>query len=203
MIIVRGDLQMAEESALRSYKLSLMGSGITIDREIDQATALAVLQLVLGGQQSRLVVDSDAASGVERAVARSGQRLSLREVLEDSGAKTIPSKIVTIGSFLRDHEGQATFSREDNKARFKTAGEPAPANYPRDFSKALRSGWVAEDHQSPGQFYVTRRGDEAVAGRFEGNLPIGPKGVRRRRSIRASGHDAGNSSFEGDGGDDE
>ena len=174
---------MADEEIRNSYKLSISGAGVAVDREIDQQTALAVLQLVMGGSPQTGAVGSPTQAS-ERTVIDS-RRLSLREVLEESSAKTIPEKIVTIGIFLRDHEGKATFSRDDNKGRFKSAGEPAPANYPRDFAKAIRAGWVAEDHQNAGEYYVTRRGDEVFARRFAGTATL-PKS-RRRGGVSTAG----------------
>jgi len=173
------------DSVLGSYKLTLKGAGISIDRELDQPTAFAVLQVIMGGQRP-----TPAASGpVGTAPRASGQRLSVREMLEDSGAKTIPEKIVVIGCFLRDQEERTTFSRDENKARFRTAGEAIPRNFPRDFGKAVRAGWIAEDHENVGEFYVTRRGDDVVASGFAGNTSVSARPRRRRRSSSPSAND--------------
>lgn len=160
------------------YKLSLLGSGISIDREIDQATAERVVQAVFGAQ--RMEGAQPSRVGDE---SYHGQQVSLREVLEESGAKTMPEKIVAIGAYLRDHQMQTSFTREDNKGRFRTAGEPIPANYPRDFGKAIQAGWIAEDHQNRGQYYVTRRGDEALSSRFD-NRAVPSTRIPRRRQNR-------------------
>lgn len=42
-------VQDTGESAASSYKIVLTGGGISVDRELDTETALAVLELVLGG----------------------------------------------------------------------------------------------------------------------------------------------------------
>lgn len=167
---------MTTNSIVETYKLTLMGSGISIDKEIDQATAERVVHAVFGSQQTE---SSQLAGGADRP--NDPQRLSLREVLEESEARTIPEKIVVIAAYLRDQQGQATCTREDNKGKFRTAGEPMPANYSRDFGKAVQSGWIAEDHQNSGKFYVTRRGDEALSTRFDSRSASPSRAPRRRQ----------------------
>jgi len=178
-----------DDSVPRSYRLTLTGAGISIDQEIDQPTALAVVQVAMGQRPTPAAVIPSTGSASRAA----GQRLSVREMLEDSGAKTIAEKVVVIGRFLRDQEDRATFSRDENKARFRTAGEPIPRNFPRDFQKAVRAGWVAEDHEKPGEFYITRRGDEVVNSGFAGKTSVSARPRRRRRASGSSenggGHD--------------
>lgn len=173
---------MSANSVVDLYKLTLMGSGISIDREIDQATAERVVQAVFGTHQME---SSQALRGPDQQ--NDVQPLSLREVLEESGARTIPEKIVVIGAYLRDQHAEGSFTREDNKGKFRTAGEPAPANYPRDFSKAIHAGWIAEDHQNPGQFYVTRRGDEILSKRFDNRVVSSARVPRRRQNRNRAG----------------
>jgi hypothetical protein len=168
---------MVSERILETYKLTLMGSGISIDREIDQATAERVVQVVFGAHQIR---ELQPPHGPDRPVDE--RRPSLREVFEEAEARTIPEKIVVIGAYLRDQQIQASFTREDNKVKFKTAGEPVPANYPRDFNKAIQAGWIAEDHQNPGHFYITRRGDETLSRRFENRTIPTTRSPRRRQN---------------------
>src|SRR5690606_11560684 len=105
------------------------------------------------------------------------------EFLEETGGSSFHEKIAAIARYMRDHEGQQDFSREDIKVRFRSAGEVMPGNFPRDFQKALQAGWVAEDPQNRGRFYVTRRGDDAIDQKFE--RVSSPK-VRLRRRRRAS-----------------
>src|SRR5438445_805629 len=101
-----------------------------------------------------------APAGAPQAAARpaasrsspslSGQPLSLREFLQQADVSAgIHAKILAVGRYLRDFEGQADFTRDDIRTRFRTAGEGQPANFPRDFQKAVRAGWIAEDPKSP------------------------------------------------------
>jgi hypothetical protein len=172
---------MAEDSIETPFKFSLVGPGLTVQRDLTQSAALAALQVALGGAPQVLPGSSN-----EKRLGFGGgdaRRLSLREYMEEAGAKSYPSKVVVVGRYLRDVEGQPDFSREETKDRFRSAGEPPASNLPRDFTVAVANGWIAEDHERNGRFYVTRRGDEAADGRFEGGTP-----TSRSRRKRKSGH---------------
>jgi hypothetical protein len=167
------------------WKISIAGPGITADKDVGQAIALAVLQLLYGDTPPSPAVGS-APTGHTGAsplrVVRAGQPVSVREFLEETSGKTIHAKITAIGRFMRDHEGQPDFSREEVKNRFRSAGEVMPANFPRDFQKALQAGWIGEDPQNRDRFYVTRRGDDAIEQKFGSPPPSLPRSRRRRRS---------------------
>ncbi len=93
-------------------------------------------------------------------------KVSLREFLDDSKATTKPDQIVTIGHYMAVHEGKDTFSRDEIKVRFQAARERLPANMPRDFSTAISKGMIAQDHAKSGQYYVTKKGVQALERRF-------------------------------------
>jgi hypothetical protein len=162
-----------EEVGQDTYHLVLKGNGVMIDRMVDAQVAGAIARLAFGGVATEAIQAPDPRSAVpvaaDRLAERSGvsvipgQRLSLREYLQRSAVdRGIHGKILAVGRYMRDHESQSDFSREDIRSRFRTAGEPQPANFHRDFQKAVREGWVAEDHQNRGRFYVTRTGDEEI-----------------------------------------
>jgi len=112
----------------------------------------------------------------------SGQRVSLREYLQSAALdRGIHTKILAVGRYLRDFEGQSDFTREDIRNQFRSAGEPQPANFPRDFQKALRAAWIAEDRQN-GRYYVTRTGDQEIDRRQDqGSAPQPARSPRRIR----------------------
>jgi hypothetical protein len=89
-------------------------------------------------------------------------RISLREFLDQVGARSNPEKITAFASFLRDHQQQEDYSRDDLRACFRSAGEALPGNFARDFQMAVQSGWIAEEHGKPGRYYLTRKGDDAI-----------------------------------------
>lgn len=174
---------MAEDENEKLYDLSLSGDGISITRRVSEAIARNIIDLVMGGPalkpQREVGVAREARDNI-RSAPTSRDRLSLREYLDEVGAARNPDKITSIGQYMLDHEGRDLFSRDDVKARFRTAGEPAPGNFHRDFAVAISTGWISEDPHSPGNFYVTKKGREVLEGKFVANIRR-PTTRRRRR----------------------
>lgn len=145
------------------YELSLKGPGITINKGVDARTAAAIAQMAVGGAGQAPRVQSPGLAPSREVSANAGQLLSLREFLQQVNLSIgNHAKITAVGRYMRDFEAQADFSRDDIRGRFRAAGEPQPANFPRDFQKAIRAGWIAEDPKSPSHFYITRTGDELI-----------------------------------------
>lgn len=177
---------MADQTENESYHLVLKGPGITIDKVVDVRIAGAIAQMTFAGVGA-LPAATDQRAGQKLTVPSTpGQRLSLREFLQTTVAgRGIHIKILAVGRYLRDHEQQDDFGRDEVRARFRSAGEPQPANFARDFQKAVRAGWIAEDHQNTGRFYVTRTGDEEIDRRQDQGASSAPS-LPRRRSRRST-----------------
>lgn len=147
-------------------KLTLHGAGLSFERDLPQETALAVINVVMGGQTtprtSPIVAHPPAGRGTSQ---------SLREYMAEVEASRNPEKILAIGAYLIA-SGQEGFTRDQVKSQFQSAGEPVPGNYPRDFTLTVAAGWIAERPGSPGQYYVTNTGQKALDERF-------PKDTRR------------------------
>lgn len=161
---------MSEETP-KSFSLRLSGDGINIEQEIDQRTALQIVQVVMGGgAPAGAPVNAPASARSPEAVT-----LSLREYLDQIGAKKKPDQITTIAQFVCEIEGQGDFSREDIRSRFIAAREPLPGNFGRDFAVAEKNGWVAEVHGKKNRYYVTAKGTQAIKNNFSNG-----KGAARR-----------------------
>ena len=182
----------AGDATEKAYDVIVKGPGLAADRKVDLPTALAVMQVVFGESPPPPTAPAGKAVQTNLPAVQRPQLVSVREFLEESGARSIPAKIAAIGRYLRDQESHHDFSRDEIRLRFRSAGEAMPANFHRDFQKAVTAGWIGEDPQSRGRFYVTRRGDEAIDRKFEGaSVPA----VRSRRPRRTgSGDDEGDGS---------
>jgi hypothetical protein len=161
---------MSEETP-KMFSLRLSGDGINIEQEIDKRTALQIVQVAMGGGTLAAIRTNGAAN----AAPADRASLSLREYLDDVGAKKKPDQITTIAQFVCDIEGQGDFSREDIRSRFITAREPPPGNFGRDFAVAERNGWIAEVHGKKNRYYVTAKGAQAISNNFSNG-----KGAARR-----------------------
>ncbi|MGQ0661963.1 hypothetical protein [Sphingosinicella sp.] len=185
---------MTEDSA--TYELKIDGSGLSLSRTIDESALRGILHVILGGGPLQGAPDTTKLIGPESTASAaqlgSKNRLSLREHLTATAAKRNPDKILAIADYLERVEGLHGFSKDDIKARFRAAGESPPGNFPRDFSWTVSNGWIAEDAQSKGQFYVTRTGQSAIEAGFSDDVTKTSKlrsGRRRRgRSAAAEGN---------------
>jgi hypothetical protein len=173
-----------------TYSLTLTGGGLSVNREIDEATAFQIVAVVMGGATLPRV--SSAGSGGARVDAPlSGApvagRLSLREHMDEFEPKRNPDKILTIAAYLADTRGLDTFTPDEVKKEFRTASEPVPANYARDWNWAVANGWIAKADGEPGEYYITQRGREALTQKFSDEVKKATKQGSRRRRTRKKG----------------
>jgi len=189
------DLDGSTETASpaeETFDLSLSGSGIKLERKVGQAAALQILAIAMGsgGESASAPLALGALTQPQPTHARGGARVSVREYLAEVGAKRNPDKILAIGKYLVEFRGQESFTSNDVKGQFRLAGEALPANYPRDFRWTVTNGWISEDHQAPGQYYVTGTGDEALESKFAKEIKKKTSlssGTRRRRKKKTTG----------------
>jgi len=161
------DITVAAPEA-RRYSLSLKGHGMTVDREIDEATAFEVLGIVMAGGG---VLASPGTPPIRHNVPRPRQRggQSLREYLDEVEAKRNPDKILAVAKYLANETG-GSFTPDDVKARFQEAAERVPGNYGRDFRWTVRNGWIALVSGSKDEYYVTDAGDKALDAKFDAEI---------------------------------
>lgn len=153
---------MPDNESEETFTVSVTGAGIDIKREVSVTRFPLVMSVVMGNDlPDGGLFQSPSPSEPSRLM-----KLSLREFLDEANAATKPDQIVAIGHYISIHEGKDTFSRDDIKARFQSARERLPANFPRDFSTAISKAMIAEDHLKAGQYYVTKKGVQAVERRF-------------------------------------
>lgn len=152
-----------EENEL--FDLKLTGNGVTIDRQITASKAAQITRLVLGGGEDTSIGPQHTGMSMQDGGSANGP-LSLREFLDEANALRKQDQIVAIGQYMAIHETKSTFTRDDVRTRFSLAQEPMPANFTRDFSKALKSGMIAHAHGDAKSFYITKSGVVAVRNKF-------------------------------------
>lgn len=169
-----GKLGNAAMGASSGYKLTLKGDGITVERDISEVLAKDIIAMVLGGgipQASSISPTSSTAIPQQNYSQQQSNpsvpRKSLREYLNEVGAKKNPQKILVIAHYLVSFMGKETFSIADIKPQFKVASEPMPANLNRDFQVVAQNGWIAPDHAERKMFFITKTGLDALNNRFE------------------------------------
>jgi len=107
-----------------------------------------------------------------------------RDALDLSGAQKNPEKIVALAAYFLEG-GPETFKPDDVKAAFRRARETPPANFTRDLNLAIAAGWVQEDPDVSGTYYLTNKTD----GIFDGGFAFAKAsstGATRTRSAKRS-----------------
>lgn len=157
--------------------------------EVSRARVLSSIHAMLGIEPPA-TADKAAAAKIEVVAPRgeSTRPLSLIELLKVHPGPTI-HQLITLFAYYRDkHEAIPRFSRADLKDYFARAHQSPPGNYDRDFTKAVKNGWIHEDNDDS---YITSRGIEAVEAGFpgerkmsRGSKPAVRKSARAKRSAK-------------------
>jgi hypothetical protein len=173
-----------------TYKLTLEGGGVKVDRHVDEDVALQILAAVMGGRAPRLSSRMTAPFPSETPRpdrSRGLGDLSVREYMDDVEPKRKVEKILAIAGYLTNVREVDTFTPDDLKKEFRNAREPVPGNYARDFRWAVANGWLAPAADLPGEYYVTDRGQQALAAKFSDEIKKATgvdKTTRRRRTTK-------------------
>ncbi|MHB9150029.1 MAG: hypothetical protein ACYC33_08150 [Thermoleophilia bacterium] len=174
------------QSAEPTYALTLEGNGVTVRRDIPESVARTITALVMGGatvsSDGQIGAPAGPASGTPPAPTASKQ--SIREYLNAVGPKRNADTITAIAAYLKE-QGLETFTRDQVKEYFRKAGEPIPGNYNRDFTDALSTGWIAEDHTNSGNYYITASGENALKNSFPGKI----RRPAKKKARKANGGD--------------
>ena len=161
------------------FSVTLRGEGISVEREVDRETAMAILGSIFATKDVQptttpVVTTMPSVSNVAHEPVESPTRqpeekpISLREYVNEAEPKTNAQTVLLLAQFMSLHENDERFSRDDIKKRFPKAGAGMPKNFTRDFQTALDKGWIAEDPAAKDSFYVTRTGESQLQAGFRG-----------------------------------
>lgn len=169
-------------SAGPQYKVSITGPGANIERDIPFEVFRRILMLLY-------VEETETRKGAAKPVAAEGSRArpavgigdaapSLREYFDRHEASTNSGKLAAVGAFKKAYSGENSLTPEELTQAFLDAGEPSPANLPRDIKETIRKGWIARKPGEDDIYYVTGSGEKAVQANFQ---VVAKGGARRRR----------------------
>lgn len=173
---------MEDDTPVPSYRLTLTGGGLNLERQIGESEALSIVSIVMGGRRGDAPLrdggstTSDAPTGLTEG-----------EYLEQSGADKYPEKMLALGAYIEDELGQVSFTRNDVREAFERAREPLPGNFARDFGVALSNRWIAEVRGSKDDFHVTGTGKKIVNAKFAADARPTTRPRRRRRARPGNG----------------
>ena len=143
-----------------TFAVSLKGQGISLEKEVDKRTALAIFAAVMG--ETEMV---EAQRPNQAGALSFKAKLSLREFLTEVDPKTHNERIVAIGHYLHEQKSQDAFSKDDIEAGYKSAREKLPKNLSRDLGRTVAAGLI-DEADGNATFYVTNTGAKAVENCF-------------------------------------
>ncbi|MFF2050531.1 hypothetical protein ACFVU2_02920 [Leifsonia sp. NPDC058194] len=170
-----------------STRIEITGRVVYSD-EITIAQAAQIISFLnsSGSSPDSLGTSADQPGSLgARKQAKANGLENAREALDISGAKKNPEKIVALAAYVLQDGGE-TFKVEDVKTQFRRARETAPANFSRDMSAAIASGWIAE--ADPGEYYLTNKVSAVLDGGF--TFPKASNGGRARTTKKAAAKSA-------------
>lgn len=179
---------MLESMSENPTKISITGKLLTYSDEITINQAAKIIEFLNsgtagvegGGVSGESLLDSSTKDKKPDSKKIEGPR----DALDVSGAQKNPEKIVALAAYFLQG-GPETFKPDDVKAAFRRARETPPANFTRDLNLAIAAGWVQEDQDVPGTYYLTNKMD----GIFDGGFTFAKafsNGATRTRSVKKS-----------------
>lgn len=143
-------------------------------------TALLGMSAQSVGQTRQISSSSDDLRSIPNVRTMGGDRpKSIVELMQEKQPKSNPQKLALFAYYRERIEGLSRFAKGDLKGYFASAKEKPAANYDRDFSNAVKLGWIHEDGADS---YLTSRGLEVVESGFAG----APPAQKRKASPKSS-----------------
>lgn len=154
-------------------------------RVLQSSLALLGLAIATHSRSPETTSPPSGPPGSGNTNAPSGRKpKGLTELLLEKNPGTNAQRIVLFAYYRREVEGLETFARQELKAYFAKARISPPANFDRDFAKAVDAGWIHEDGENT---YLTNSGDQLVANGFEGERVYAPQPKAKRKSSAKGG----------------
>lgn len=154
---------------ITKIKLVIQGEEISYKKEIDEITAIKIMNLC--SQGTNVVEDTEQSDNpVISTITNKSRPHSPAEFIHKYGPKRNPDKILVLAFFLDEVRNQDRFTPNEIKKLFVEAGEVVPANFTRDFKWSISSSWVTSDPSKKDTYYVTTTGKNVVTQGFPKDL---------------------------------
>jgi hypothetical protein len=144
-----------------SIKVNVDGLDIKVTRVVDEATALAVISLIMGGTAIPKAL-TGGIPGVKDLSQDFG--MTLREYLTQQEAKSIQEKITAMGWYFMNIHQKKSFSIDEILIQFDDVREKRPKNPVRDVNETIKKNWLTTTPD--GEYLITGTGQKAVEAKF-------------------------------------
>jgi hypothetical protein len=169
------DLLSAQQTVVRALQ--------SLTPEGQQRVLTAALAILGISQADSVSLGSEAARPPASSPSLSSRPMSPRELIQQKQPATNAQRIAIFAYFRDKTEGQPRFARGDLKQYFGKARENQPQNYDRDFTSAVKLGYIYEDGSDS---YLTSRGVEAVEAGFGGRVEPRRNAKKAANKLRKS-----------------
>lgn len=115
----------------------------------------------------------------------SKKKISLVELLKEKSPVTNPQRIAVFAYYKEQYEGLEKFSKADILPMFAVAKLAKPANFDRDFSRAVSEGWI---HEEGSESYLTSSGEGVVNDGFGGKAKARGRGASKSKKSKTKGN---------------
>jgi hypothetical protein len=160
--------------------LKIMGSGMTVDQDITLTQAGKIIAFL--GSESEMT-DAPTIGGqlihagvatIEHEPAASA-RLSVREMIDEAKPNTHAQRITVFGHFVAQGHPDGFFTNDEVKEQYQLAREKLTLHFSREVDKAISTGWIEPVRGEKNTFFVTRKGEDAVANAFNNSGKVRAK----------------------------
>jgi hypothetical protein len=166
---------------MTEVKITIEGEGISVIKYTTEQKAGQIISFLGTDQQIQTTASPGSSSPVSMPLL--GKKVLPIDMIEESEAKTFPQKIAALAKYIRDVQGQLTFSPSEIKLLLKKLGDD-PKNFSRDMREASERGYIDCENSASDLYELTVRGDRAYADRFKNEISTKRTGAKRSGGIR-------------------
>jgi hypothetical protein len=158
-------------------------SPLELEQKRRVLAAAAALFSISVGEKEHFAEKGEGAekSTGSREVDHKGKSQSINELMLEKKPVTHAQRLAVFAFYRERVEGTSRFARSDLEDYYRKAKEAPPGNFDRDFTNAVKAGWIHEDGADS---YLTSRGVEAVEAGFGKASPRGLSAVKAKRKSK-------------------
>jgi len=158
-----------------NIKISITGEGLSIEKMTSLHKAGQIISFLGLDSTKPVNMASGASTSVSLPLAN---KIQPKEMISRSSAKTYPQKITALGIYLKETQGQTSFSSDEVKAMLRKMGDE-PKNFTRDLKSAVDLQYITCINPDQELYEVTDKGCDACDKNFAGSVEKKTAGTKR------------------------
>lgn len=171
--------------------LKITGDGMTVDQDITLTQAGKIIAFL--GSESEIADAPSTGGQLINAGAATidhqpsvSSRLSVREMIDEAKPNTHAQRITVFGHFVAQNHPDGFFTNDEVKEQYQLAREKLTLHFSREVDKAISAGWIEPVRGEKNTFFVTRKGEDAVAHAFNNGGKVRAKSKAKSASAKSA-----------------